>query len=835
MRDQQRQSMTTRSSISRAIDALRHDTGYALRGLRRTPGLTLAIVLTLSLGVGANAAVFTAIDRVFFRAPPGVEDPGAIRRLYARIYNQRGPQYGPGGKVTPFLTTRDLLSLQAAARGTAMVAGDYLDRRGRLDPGGERVRQTYVSPGYFALLGVRPARGRFFAPDEDRLPGPAVPVAVISDAFWRRHFGADSAVIGRTVKVDDTMLTIVGIAPREFEGLELEVTDLWLPLTNVGGGDITSLRLFARLDRSASPPALDQKLSGGYRRAHAGDPSVDDSSAILSAPLLAARGPTLAGVSVLRIPGMPDRNLALLARLGLLGGIVLVIAAANVASLLLMRALRRRREIAIRVAHGVSRQRLAVQLVTESVILALISGGVALLVANATGSVLRAQLSSFRWTSTVVDQRVIWFGLAVAIATGVAAGLVPALFTIRTDVSAALKSSSGFTPSGPDLRTALLVTQAALCTALLASGGMFLQSLRRAGEFDRGFDPDRTIQVAIRAVDANAEGELQRVAERLRALDDVEAVGRTLTPVGQLGMPSKVGPNASDTIGLGARGPSLEFVDARFMPATGIRLVSGRLPSASDDFATVAVLNASLAQDLFPAGNAVGSCVHVREPGSPCRDVIGVVRDVRWDVTVPATYRVYVPLPQAWSVPNRALVPNYLYVRMRGIATPADVARLRTVITPLMAHPADLSMQRLAESLAPQLRPWRVAATLFLVLGALGLAAAAAGIYGLVAYDVTHRSREIAVRIALGATSVRILSMVVGDGLRVVMLGIGAGVLVFLGLGRVMASLMFATSPFDPVVLAGTVVVLVAAAALASVVPAIRAMRITAVSVLSSD
>jgi predicted permease len=832
--------------ILRVLEALRQDVAYTLRGLRRSPGLTVAIVVTLSLGVGANVAVFTAIDRVFLQGPPGVKEPDRMRRLYARIFYTQGPDYGRTGRVMPNLTTRDLQVLSETTRGVAKLAGNYPGYGKQLHGNGPRVHTTYVSPGYFDLLGVRPAVGRFFAPDEDAITGDPMPLVVLSHSFWQNQLGGDSSIVGRTLQLDDDEFTVIGIASRDFEGIDLEVTDLWMPLTNLaGGGDITFLRVIARLEPDASDAQLNQLLATGFRRARAHDPAIADSSSAFASSFFAAKGPGLVGVGGMsssgalltgdRIRGMSDRSVALLPRLGLLGVVVLIIATANVASLLLMRALRRRREVGVRVALGIPIRRLMTQLMTESVLLALVAGGIALAVANATGGMLRAQLSSIRWTDTIIDPRAAWLGLGIAAMAGVAAGLAPAIFAFRTDVISLLRSSSGVTLSGNGMRSWLLVTQAALCTALLATGGTFLQSLRRAVEFDHGFDHERIVQVGIPARAADAEEELAKARERLRATPGVVAVGRALTPLAQLGLQSKIGPNATDTIGVGLRGPSLEFVDPEFMQATGFRVVAGRLLTPDDNFALVTVVTESLALRLFPGGNVVGNCVHVREPSSPCREIIGVIRDVTWDVAAPSLYRAFVALPQAWIIPPRALIPNFLYVRLNAATTPQDVARLRSTLSATVGHPEELAIQRMTSMMAPQLRPWRVAAVLFLVLGALGLMAAAAGIYGLVVYDVTQRSREIGVRIALGATSRGIVQLVLGTGLRLVFTGICAGLLVALGMGVVIRSLLFGTTPFDPVVLTVTVVVLTLAAILASLIPAWRASRLNPARLLSAE
>lgn len=821
------------SLVTHSLDAWRRDVAGALRGVGRSLGLVITVALTLGLGVGANAAVFTVLSPVFLQAPGGVVDPGGIRRLYAINISNRLPG---GRRVTPFLDDRDLRDLTDATHGIARIAGDYLDRMQRLNPSKQPVILTYVSSGYFSFLGVRPARGRFFTPDENRIGLPA-PVAVLSDAFWRSHFAADPRILGKTVRVDEITYTIIGVAPPSFEGLELEVVDLWVPLSTLGGWDTPPLlHMLYRLEPGTTARALDRVLNAQYRETHRGDPKVEDSSRIVTGPLLVARGPTLTSMRL--VARLSDRNVALITRLAGVGLVVLLIASANVASLLLMRAVSRRREIAIRVALGASRWRVVSQLVTESTILAVVAGAVALLVAQWTGGLLRAELSNgLRWTQTVVDHRVVGFACFVAIASGLAAGLAPAWFAFHTDVNSSLKSSStGTTASSSRIRVGLLVTQAGLCMALLACGGAFLESVRRAGVVDRGFDSDRTIQIAVPAYYPNSNELISEIASRVRSQQGIEAVGRSYVALGEMGLLTKVGPSYKDTIGVEpGLGPSLEFVEPDYMQAAGYHAVAGRLLTADDNHAPVAILNETLAKVLFPDGKAVGSCVHVREPRSPCREVVGVVRDVLWRVDAPPIYRVYAPLTEAWTVPPPALIPDYLVVRTPAVASLADVVRLRNTIRPMLPPESDLDVDRIADLLAPQLHPWQVAAGLFLVLGILGLGAAAAGIYGLVAYDVTQRSRELGVRIALGATSTSIVALVVGSGLRVVFIGVAAGTVAAVVAGRLVASLLFATSPYDPLVLFGTALTLAVSATLASLIPAGRAIRVDPVVALTSE
>jgi hypothetical protein len=283
-----------------------------------------------------------------------------------------------------------------------------------------------------------------------------------------------------------------------------------------------------------------------------------------------------------------------------------------------MRAIRRRHEIAVRLALGVSRARLIAQLLTESVILALAAAVVSLAIAYVAGGMLRAALSAARWTATIVDTRVVVFALTIAVVSGVLAGLAPAFFALRADVGSLLKTSSSVGQrSSTGVRTALLATQASLCMVLLASAGLFVQSLRRAGDVNRGFDSENTVQISVRKASANPELELKQIADRLRALPNIVDVGRPAGPLNNIGISTKVGPTYQDTIGQGPRGPLLEFVEPEFMRTMGMSPIGGRAFSSADNFAFVAILNESLARALWPKGDVLGRCVHVREPQSP--------------------------------------------------------------------------------------------------------------------------------------------------------------------------------------------------------------------------
>ena len=619
---------SNRPVISAVYDVLRQDVGYALRGLRRSPGLTATILLTFALGIGVNAAMFTVVDRVFFQAPPGIVDPSGVRRLIAF-----GRGYGEVEYASDYFTTSDITHFGDAVRGGAEVEGyDVSDHT--IGDDAQKHNVAYATNGFFHLAGTRPYRGRFFSAQENHYGDPHN-VAILNYDYWRRAYSADSAILGRRIRIDSTAFTIIGIAQPRFEGLDLDVIDVWAPLASrpLGfegpwwNGDFEVVRLFARLATTADDRGIQTRLNTQYRRDHALLVQRDSTARLDMAPLLQAR-------SALGLGRQDDRNLALMIRLAGVGVIVLIITVSNVASLLLMRALRRRREIAIRVALGVSRRRLGSQLLVESVMLAAAGGAVALLIAFWTGGVVRTLLvADVHWSATLIDRRAVAFTMIVAILAGVAAGLAPATVALRRDIIGALKAGSAESGRARSLtRITLLVVQTALCMLMLTAAGVFLQSLRRANRLDLGFDADRLITFELFRIDRNVGEE---ALARIRALPSVASVSLSTSGLRGGGV-YPIFFSTGDSVPV-LSSPMGEYVDTSFARTVGLRLVGGRVSSSADSKGSesIVVINRAMADAYWPHRNPVGECIHVGIIGSPCSRIVGVVGTTQWNLAGP--------------------------------------------------------------------------------------------------------------------------------------------------------------------------------------------------------
>src|SRR5437879_12104426 len=797
------------------------DLRYALRTFARSPALVAAAVVCLALGIGANATIFGVVDTLLFRPPPHVQDPEHVVRLYFR---RRLP---PFGTTTSSITGYPLYTLirESAPAFDALAAYTY-SQNASLGRGvdARRVRVVLASASYFPLLGVRPALGRFYLADEDRPDGPAV--VVLGYGFWRASFQNDSGILGRQLQLGRSSYTVVGVAPERFTGVNLEHVDAWVPITAaaelMGPGVLNRGSYFLQIIGRLGPggrEAAEREATRAFRaeEVYAG---VDSSAMALVGPVQHARGPEMS----------QDARVSLW--LSAVSVIVLLVACANVANLLLARALQRQREIAVRLALGAARLRLARQLVTESVLLALAGGVAALLVTLWVGPVIRAfLLPDIPALASAVDGRVLLFTGGVALLTGFLAGLVPALQVGRADLTPALKAGAGegrYRRSR--LRSALLVGQVALTVTLIVGAGLFARSLRNVAGQDFGFDPTHTL---LATMDLRAAGyrptqinqlNLQMLA-RLEGLPGVEAAAATIGHFGWATASSVSVPGRDSIPQLKAGGPYYQRVTAGYFAAMGTP-VHGRAFTPADRGSPVAIVNETTARLLWPGESAIGKCFLV---GSDmrCAEIVGVLPDARrCDAVGHLSMHFYVPFTDDSSEFITALV-----VRARG--RPQDlVAPVRAALQQTAANLPYAAVTPLADLVAPSIRPWRLGTTMFGVFAGLALVLAAVGLYGVLSYTVAQRSHEIGIRMAMGARRGNVLGLMVGQGVKIAALGAGIGAVAALAGGRVLSSLLYGVSPRDPLVLLGAAVIPVVVAAIASYVPARRAAKVDPVVAL---
>ena len=839
------------------VDQLRQDVVFAVRGLRRSPGLTIACVVTIALGVGANGAMFSLADRLFARPPAGVADPGALRRLYVRTTWT----IGEVAEIRSGFTYRTFSLLDSTLAPRVQLAGYTKPDTMPMTVGNASltVHGAYVSDHYMSVLGVRPARGRFFAPDEGIMGSP-VYVAAISDRLWRRAFGADPGVVGRTVEINRQHTTIIGIAPAGFDGPDLSATDVWMPLAAHPGPKDgawyssffsgTYLRVVGRIAPGTSDAWLSNAATTIVRRTRVdvrrGRPvnAVRDSGAVmLAGPILESLAPSI----------KPAPEVAISTRLVGVTLIVLLIACANVASLLLARALSRRREIAVRIALGVSRPRLIAQLLCEGLVLAVAAGAAALLVSAWAGNALRALIMpGTYWAESAVDTRVVAFIGLIAIATGVLAGLVPALQASRPELTEALKSGARDGGAGAQrsrLRQLLLVAQVAMSVLLLYGAGLFVHSLMRLRAIDLGFDANRVVYGAAFLLDPSGgfiDWEQSRspqigrglmlVAERLRDAPGIESVAlSTGGPMGGFSMIGLYMQDGSEVPRLDKRDATWNAATPSFFAATGSRLTRGRFFTEADrDGAPVIVVNETAARTYWPQRDPLGQCLRLFSTKAPCSTVIGVVRDSHVeDVVEQPVLQLITPF--GYDSTGRPRGANTVIVRTKPGQTAAVEAMMRRELARAFPTLAIPYVQSVADRMAAELRPWRVGLLLFGGFGVLALIIAALGTYSVLSYAVAQRTHEIGVRMALGARAADVLRLVVGQGLRLAVAGVALGLLISLVASRVMQSLLYDTSPREPLVTAGVATLLLAIAALASILPARRAARVDPADVLRME
>jgi predicted permease len=701
-------------------------------------------------------------------------------------------------------------------------------------------RATLVSAGFWRTLGVRPMLGRFIS-DEEAHPEHGSRVVVLGHAYWERRFGGDSSIIGRVIAVKGKPYEVIGVAPRGFRGVDLTRSDIWLPLFAYGDGGehrqwwegSYNLSFVVRLSAARSEAQVAQELTSLRLLAdveQARGFSGDAASRVKQLPVLLGSVTGALGDDGKR---MPEATVSLW-----LVGVALIllgIAIANVASLLLLRALRRRREIAVRLALGMSRRRLAALLLTESAVLAIIGATASTMVVFAGSAwVQRLMLSQMSTERAGVDWSMFGVAAALTALTALITGLAPMLQARGEQVARVNDGSQHGSARRSPMHASLLLAQTALSVLLLVGAGLFVRSLHRLETMDLGLDTRDVRTVQVRFEGSGRKGRdivafYEQALERVRALPGVERASLALQAPLHGARGSSIRLRGADGWFREDRGSQwVNEVSGDFFETTGMRIVQGRAITGADRTGTpVIVVNEALARAAWPDRSPVGDCVYTSFAKDVCIEVVGVVANAR-------TFSLREAQPKLWYY--RPLAPDDVDSRVLLVrATPGtpgiDAAIQRTLrdIDPTLPY---MDVRVLGDVLDPQMRPWRLGATLFTTFGVLAMLLALLGLYAAVAYAVTQRTREIGVRIAVGATAGSVVRLVLCDGARIALTGIVMGLaLAFIG-GPFIADLLFDVSPRDPAVLASVGVGVLLAAMLASLLPARRAARVDPVAAL---
>jgi predicted permease len=819
-----------------AISSTFRDLAHAWRGLRRAPGFTAAVVLTLGLALGANATMFGVVDRLLLRAPPHITRPELVHRVHVSRWI--------GGRLrdaTPALSFPAFTDLRNRSRAFAGVAAlEETSLSSGEGPDARLLRAELVTGQFFAVLGVRPFLGRFFGEDEDRLPD-GIPVVVLSHGYWRTEFNADRAVVGRTMRLGGLTFEIVGVAPPGFSGTQLAQVDVWAPfsaayslVSGIPASEWSSqrgsqfLRVFVRVRDGLSPEVAAADARRAYQEGHADYEEYERRAIATLAPIMPGRDPSSAG-----------REGRVATWLFGMAVIVLLIACANVANLVLARGLSRQSEIAVRRALGVGRARLLRQFATEAVLLAGLGAIAALgLAFYASRAVHAVLLTDMAWDVPVLDLRVLAFTAGSTLATMVAAAFLPLLRGTRVDLVQALHGAARGHVGGPRrLLTALLLVQTTLCTVLLVAAGLFVRSLQRARALDLGFQPAAMLDVRPTIPrdlgPAEATAFMHAATERLRALPGVRAAGLAIGAPFRTNYAMAVHAPGRDSIpSQPGGGPYYFRVSAGALEALGVRLVRGRLFSGDDDrigAAPVVVISERMARALWPGEDPLERCLVVE--GGPCAAVVGVIADLyRQSLHEDPSFMIFAPL--ATSSPEET--PRDILVSVAG---PPDrmIPLIRRELTALRSDLPYLRIQPYEALIAPQMKSWRLGATLFAVFGGLSLLMAGIGVYGVLAFNVRRRFPELGIRAALGASPGRILRMVMAGGAGAAAAGAGLGLLLALGLSARLEPLLFETSGRDGVVLVIAALSVLLFSLVAALRPGLAAARVDPLRALRAE
>jgi predicted permease len=843
------------------IDTVIRDLRHAVRLLWRNPLFTLTAALSLAIGIGATTAIFTVANGLLLRAATGVADPATLVDIV-----RRDPRQGPGVEEMSF---PDLLDVRRRATLLDEVYGYQLQLTPaslNVDDSSSAVFASVVTTNYFRALGVRAAAGRVFDAGDVEQAG-ASPVVVLSHEFWLRRFNDDPGVVGRAVRINNVPMTIAGIAASGFRGVSVVAPDLWVPVSAIaalspegGGLELTDRRvpwlmLGARLRPGVSRAQASAELQGlgaAIQRDTPPNPFIPegvhevDSSALVWSAEVAS--PIPYGLRVIAA--------GFLGLLMTLVAIVLVIACANLAGVLLAKATGRRREIAVRTAVGAGRGRLVRQLLTETVLLFALGGVAGLALARAITTLLISLLPEFPLPvslSVPLDLRVVAFALALSFIAAMLAGLAPALHASKSDVVTALKDDVQGPLDRLRLRNAFVVAQVAFSILLVVVAGLLVRGFDNVISVNQGFDPRDVDVVSLDLTmggytNATGGDVVRRLRERVRAIPGVERASiadRAPSPSGRsfgsISVPGAVQPDGrSDTF------TNWTLVEPDYFRTVGIPLVAGRDFTDDDGPGAelVVIVGQRTAKRLWPDRDPIGQLVAVRPPQGPqvatlqSRDpgtrvpntqlrVVGVAGDLTFGTQGDsAPLSIYVPFQQKYLA--------QVVILARRAAEGQSLAQdLRSAVASVDPNLPVLTTEPLErQNSGPVQTQLRIAATVAGSVGVIGLFLAGVGIYGVTAYAVTQRTREIGIRLSLGASSREVVGLVLRQGMRLVVIGSAIGLALGLGAGKLLSGRRFGIPQADPVVLIGAGLLFAVVGLVACYLPVRRAASIRATEAL---
>ena len=828
------------------MNSLWQDLRYGLRGMLRSPGLTAVAVLSLALGIGANTAIFSFVNALIMKMLP-VQNPKAL--VWFGPGDAQGNNGGfPDGDMNLFsyLMYRDIAQRNQVFSGVAAVCSwqfglnGIVERSGHLEP----MKAQLVSGTYFNVLGVNPILGRTFSDADDQVLG-GHPVAVISYGWWTTRFARDPGVIGQTLKIGDTLYTIIGVAPREFFGATVgDSPDMWVPLQmmdaisrgphKLNDRFYEALDLFARLKPGVSVAEANAGVNTALKallQEYAGpQPSQEHLTDIQKAHI--DLRPASTGKSLLR-----GEFAAPLWMLMAIVGIVLLVACANIANLLLARGMMRQREVAVRMALGAGRARLARQLLTESLLLAAMGGAMGVVFASWFLLEMASGGPEIVPLDVVLDGRVLGFTIFLSLLTAILFGVAPALRAGRIAPTAVLNAgrsgASGQTRSL--LGKAIIVAQVSLSLVLLIGAGLFTRSIINLVNVNTGFNKQNVLLVNL---DVHATGymdearlaELYRqITERVNTVPGVQASSFSIFTFNHGawhdgGWPEH--PTAATKEGVNS---SYNAVGPGYFAALGLPILEGRGIGEQDTATSpkVAVINETMARKLFPGGAAVGKRFGMGDSTDPKDiEVIGVVRDAKYlslsEGPQALAYYPYTQYKPEWGI---GLYLSHFNVRCSG--DPKFVASaIRQTFAEINSNLPIVSVETLAQRVDDSVVYPRLVAELSGFFGILAVLLACIGIYGVMSFAVNRRTNEIGIRMALGAAQTDVVRMVMREVVALVAIGVAIGVPAALASDRWAASLLFGLKPSDPFTLASATVLLLGVAALAGYLPARRAASV---------